>query len=208
MWRDGRGRQALQAWIRRASSVFVQINSIHAKGPSCRGKTWNRLWLDQRSIISPKIAEIPLFSCPVEMQQVGLIAGAIPGKPGIDVDDIDLVEHGEPVARGLPFVGDDGGNHVLIYGRLIGRAVSNNAGSVFHWTVCPKRCANRNRRCSWVTAQSMSISAPSRSPVSGSGISRVTTRIRSSADDSEPGRSIRRMESPSIHFMRKWVGKA
>src|SRR5260370_42245781 len=113
------------------------------------------------------------------MQQVRLVTGSVVTKPFVDIHYADLMEHREPVTRSLAFIGDDRGNQILIHGRsiLYYRPISNKAGFTFHWTVCPKRCASRNSLCSGMTAKSISISAPSRSPVSRSGISQVTTRI-------------------------------
>jgi hypothetical protein len=44
----------------------------------------------------------------MEMQQVRLVACGVVTKPLINVCDRDLMEHGEAVARGLLFIGDDG----------------------------------------------------------------------------------------------------
>src|ERR1017187_5021833 len=60
-------------------------NSIHAERPARRGEAWNRPRFYQRSVTSSKVAEIPLLSGAIEVQQVCLIAGGVAGKPRINV---------------------------------------------------------------------------------------------------------------------------
>jgi len=99
--------------------IPLNHNSIHTESPACRCKARNRLRFYQRSITSPKAAEIPLFTSAIKMQQVCLVTGSVVTKPSIDIDYADLMEHRESVTGGLSLISDERGNHIFIHGRSV-----------------------------------------------------------------------------------------
>ena len=52
-------------------------DTVHAESSPCWTEAGNWCWLHERGITSPETPEIQLLACPIEVQQISLIAGCI-----------------------------------------------------------------------------------------------------------------------------------
>ena len=89
-------------------------DAIESKASSRGRERRDRFGLYECDVVDPEGSKLAFLSGAIVMQEIGLIAGPIVGKPLVNVRDACPVKHVQRIGRRLPFIVEDGGNIIVV----------------------------------------------------------------------------------------------